>query len=32
LPTAEKYGKHHLSISGMIAGMVVMAFSLYLFM
>ena len=32
LPTAEKYGKHHLSISGMIAGMVIMAFSLYLFM
>ena len=32
LPTAEKYGEHHLSISGLIAGMVVMAFSLYLFM
>ena len=31
LPTAEKYGKHHLSISGLIAGMIVMALSLYLF-
>jgi len=31
LPTAEKYGKHHISIAGMIAGMVVMAFSLFLF-
>lgn len=31
LPTAEKYGKHHLSISGLIAGMLIMAFSLYLF-
>lgn len=31
LPTAEKYGKHHISISGLILGMVVMAFSLYLF-
>ncbi|HHU35104.1 MAG TPA: zinc transporter ZupT [Bacteroidetes bacterium] len=31
LPTAEKYGKHHVSISGMVAGMLVMALSLYLF-
>lgn len=31
LPSAEKYGKHHLSISGVVAGMVVMAASLYLF-
>jgi len=31
LPTAEKYGKHHISISGLIAGMVVMALSLLLF-
>jgi len=31
LPTAEKYGGHHISISGLIAGMMVMALSLYLF-
>jgi ZIP family zinc transporter len=31
LPTAEKYGEHHISISGLIAGMILMAFSLYLF-
>jgi ZIP family zinc transporter len=31
LPTAEKYGEHHLSIYGLIAGMVVMAISLLLF-
>ena len=31
LPTAEKYGEHHLSISGLIAGMMVMALSLFLF-
>ena len=31
LPTAEKYGKHHISISGLIAGMAVMALSLLLF-
>ena len=31
LPTAEKYGEHHLSISGLIAGMAVMALSLFLF-
>jgi len=30
LPTAEKYGKHHLSISGLITGMIVMAVSLFL--
>lgn len=28
LPTAEKYGRHHLVIYGLIAGMVLMAFSL----
>lgn len=31
LPTAEKYGKHHIAIGGLIAGMVVMALSLVLF-
>lgn len=31
LPTAEKYGKHHLSIIGLMIGMAIMAFSLYLF-
>lgn len=31
LPTAEKYGEHHLAIYGVIAGMVVMAVSLLLF-
>jgi ZIP family zinc transporter len=31
LPTAEKYGEHHLSIYGLIAGMAVMAVSLLLF-
>ena len=31
LPTAEKYGKHHISISGLIAGMIFMALSLFLF-
>ncbi|MDR2586215.1 MAG: zinc transporter ZupT [Prevotellaceae bacterium] len=31
LPTAEKYGKHHISISGLIAGMIVMAVCLFLF-
>jgi len=31
LPTAEKYGKHHIAITGLIAGMVVMALSLVLF-
>lgn len=31
LPTAEKYGEHHLSIYGLVGGMVVMALSLLLF-
>ncbi len=31
LPTAQKYGQHHLSIYGLIAGMAVMATSLLLF-
>lgn len=31
LPSAEKYGKHHLSIIGLVAGMAIMAFSLYMF-
>lgn len=31
LPSAEKYGKHHLSIIGLVSGMFVMAVSLYLF-
>lgn len=31
LPTAEKFGKHHLSITGLVAGMLIMALSLYLF-
>ena len=31
LPTAHKYGEHHLSIYGLIAGMSVMALSLLLF-
>jgi len=31
LPTAEKYGEHHLSIAGLIAGMLLMALSLFLF-
>ncbi|MBP1889359.1 ZIP family zinc transporter [Clostridium moniliforme] len=32
LPTARKYGEHHLSIYGLVAGMAVMAISLLLFM
>jgi len=28
LPTAEEYGEHHVAITGVIAGMVVMAVSL----
>jgi len=32
LPAAEEYGKHHLSIYGLIAGMVIMALSLLLFL
>ena len=31
LPTAEKYGEHHISISGLIAGMIVMSLCLYFF-
>jgi ZIP family zinc transporter len=31
LPSAEKYGEHHLAIYGLVAGMVVMAVSLLLF-
>lgn len=31
LPSAEKYGKHHLSIIGLVIGMAIMAISLYLF-
>ncbi|MDR1371622.1 MAG: zinc transporter ZupT [Dysgonamonadaceae bacterium] len=31
LPTAEKYGKHHIAIAGVVAGMIIMAVSLYLF-
>lgn len=31
LPTAEKYGEHHLAIYGLIAGMLVMALSLVAF-
>jgi len=29
LPAAQKYGKHHLAIYGMIGGMIIMAISLY---
>lgn len=32
LPSAREYGEHHLSIYGLIAGMIVMAMSLWLFM
>ena len=31
LPTAEKYGKHHLAIYGVVSGMAVMALSLLMF-
>lgn len=31
LPTAEKYGEHHLAIYGVVAGMAVMALSLLMF-
>ncbi len=31
LPTAEEYGEHHISITGLILGMIVMAISLLLF-
>ena len=30
LPTAEKYGEHHIAIYGVISGMAVMAISLLL--
>ena len=30
LPTAEKYGKHHVAISGVVAGMAIMGISLIL--
>jgi ZIP family zinc transporter len=32
LPTAEKYGEHHLCIYGLIAGMAIMALSLLMFL
>ncbi|MBN2200485.1 zinc transporter ZupT [bacterium] len=32
LPTAEEYGEHHLAIGGLIAGMMIMAVSLLLFL
>jgi len=32
LPTAEKYGEHHIAIYGLVSGMAVMAVSLLLFM
>ncbi len=32
LPSAQEYGEHHLSIYGLVAGMVVMALSLLLFL
>ena len=28
LPTAEKYGKHHIAIGGVVAGMAIMSISL----
>ena len=31
LPAAQEFGEHHLSIYGLIAGMMVMAFSLLMF-
>lgn len=31
LPSAQEYGEHHLSIYGLITGMVIMAVSLLLF-
>lgn len=31
LPTAEKYGEHHIAMGGLIAGMALMAFSLLIF-
>jgi ZIP family zinc transporter len=32
LPSAREYGEHHLSIYGLVAGMIVMAGSLLLFL
>lgn len=32
LPTAEKYGEHHLAMLGIVGGMIVMAMSLFLFL
>ncbi len=32
LPSAQKYGEHHLSIIGLIGGMITMALSLFLFL
>jgi ZIP family zinc transporter len=31
LPTAEQYGEHHIAITGLVGGMLVMAISLLLF-
>lgn len=31
LPSAHKYGKHHISIAGLVSGMLLMALSLFLF-
>jgi ZIP family zinc transporter len=31
LPSAEKYGEHHISIAGLVTGMAAMGFSLFLF-
>ena len=31
LPTAEKHGEHHISIAGLIVGMIIMSTSLFLF-
>lgn len=31
LPSAEEYGKHHIAIGGLIGGMIIIAFSLFLF-
>ena len=31
LPTAREYGEHHLSIYGLVSGMIVMAISLMMF-
>ncbi len=32
LPTAEEYGEHHIAIGGLIAGMLIMALSLLMFL